>query len=60
MELVDGGTLRDVLRARGALGVPAAFAVMEQVLSGLAEAHRLGMVHRDVKPENVLISATGR
>jgi serine/threonine-protein kinase len=57
MELVDGGTLRDVLRARGALGVPAAFAVMEQVLSGLAEAHRLGMVHRDVKPENVLISA---
>jgi eukaryotic-like serine/threonine-protein kinase len=56
MELVDGGTLRDVLRARGALGVPAAFAVMEQVLSGLAEAHRLGMVHRDVKPENVLIS----
>ncbi len=56
MELVDGGTLRDVLRARGALGVPAAFAVMEHVLSGLAEAHRLGMVHRDVKPENVLIS----
>ena len=56
MELVDGGTLRDVLRARGALGVPAAFAVMEQVLSGLAEAHRLGIVHRDVKPENVLIS----
>ena len=57
MELVDGGTLRDVLRARGALGVPAAFAVMEQVLSGLAEAHRIGIVHRDVKPENVLISA---
>jgi eukaryotic-like serine/threonine-protein kinase len=56
MELVDGGTLRDVLRARSALGVPAAFAVMEQVLSGLAEAHRIGIVHRDVKPENVLIS----
>jgi eukaryotic-like serine/threonine-protein kinase len=56
MELVDGGTLRDVLRARGALGVPAAFAVLEQVLAGLAEAHRLGMVHRDVKPENVLVS----
>lgn len=58
MELVDGGTLRDVLRARGALGVPAAFAVLEGVLGGLAEAHRLGMVHRDVKPENVLISST--
>ena len=59
MELVEGGTLRDVLRSRGPLGVPAAFAVMEPVLAGLAEAHRLGMVHRDVKPENVLISRAG-
>jgi eukaryotic-like serine/threonine-protein kinase len=59
MELVEGGTLRDVLRARGALGVPAALAVMEPVLAGLAEAHRLGLVHRDVKPENVLISRAG-
>ncbi len=56
MELVEGCTLRDVLRQRGALGVPAAMAVLEPVLLGLAEAHRLGMVHRDVKPENVLIS----
>jgi len=59
MELVEGGTLRDVLRTRGAVGVPAAFAVMERVLSGLAAAHRIGLVHRDVKPENVLISRTG-
>ncbi len=59
MELVDGGTLRDVLRARGSIGVPAAFAVLDPVLAGLAQAHRLGMVHRDVKPENVLISRTG-
>jgi beta-lactam-binding protein with PASTA domain len=59
MELVDGGTLRDLLRARGALGVPAAVAVMERVLAGLAEAHRLGLVHRDIKPENVLISRAG-
>jgi serine/threonine-protein kinase len=59
MELVEGGTLRDVLRARGALGVPAAFSVMERVLSGLAAAHRIGLVHRDVKPENVLISRAG-
>jgi eukaryotic-like serine/threonine-protein kinase len=59
MELVDGGTLRDLLRHRGALGVPAAVAVMERVLAGLAEAHRLGLVHRDVKPENVLISRAG-
>jgi eukaryotic-like serine/threonine-protein kinase len=59
MELVEGGTLRDVLRARGAVGVPAAVAVLDPVLAGLAEAHRLGLVHRDVKPENVLISRTG-
>jgi serine/threonine-protein kinase len=59
MELVEGGTLRDVLRRRGALGVPAAVAVMEPVLAGLAQAHLLHMVHRDVKPENVLISRAG-
>ncbi|GAA1837264.1 hypothetical protein GCM10009836_14870 [Pseudonocardia ailaonensis] len=59
MELVEGGTLRDVLRRRGSLGVPASVAVLEPVLDGLAQAHRLGMVHRDVKPENVLISDEG-
>jgi serine/threonine-protein kinase len=59
MELVEGGTLRDVLRARGQLGVPAALAVLDPVLAGLAQAHRLGLVHRDVKPENVLVSHTG-
>ncbi|WP_300018649.1 Stk1 family PASTA domain-containing Ser/Thr kinase [Pseudonocardia sp.] len=59
MELVEGGTLRDVIRLRGQLGVPGAIAVLEPVLAGLAEAHRLGLVHRDVKPENVLISYTG-
>ncbi|GAA3229831.1 Stk1 family PASTA domain-containing Ser/Thr kinase [Pseudonocardia petroleophila] len=59
MELVEGATLRDVLRLRGQLGVPAAVAVLDRVLSGLAEAHRLGLVHRDVKPENVLISYAG-
>ncbi|MBC3191305.1 Stk1 family PASTA domain-containing Ser/Thr kinase [Pseudonocardia sp. C8] len=60
MELVDGGTLRDVLRARGALGLPAAVRTLEPVLAGLARAHRLGMVHRDVKPENVLIASSGQ
>lgn len=59
MELVEGGTLRDVLRLRRQLGVPASVAVLEPVLAGLAEAHRLGLVHRDVKPENVLISYGG-
>ena len=55
MELVDGGTLRDLLDERGPLDVALALSVVEQVLSALAAAHRAGLVHRDVKPENVLI-----
>jgi serine/threonine-protein kinase len=59
MELVDGGTLRDLLRAHRALPVPLAMAVLEPVLSALAAAHREGLVHRDIKPENVLIGRGG-
>ncbi|WP_051581129.1 Stk1 family PASTA domain-containing Ser/Thr kinase [Pseudonocardia acaciae] len=59
MELVTGGTLRDVLVERGALDVPSALAVLEPVLGALAAAHSQGLTHRDVKPENVLISDSG-
>jgi len=59
MELIRGGTLRDVLGERGALAVPEALAVLEPMLSALAAAHAQGMTHRDVKPENVLISTAG-
>jgi serine/threonine-protein kinase len=59
MELVDGGTLRDLLSERGALGVPLALSIMEPVLGALAAAHQAGLVHRDVKPENVLIGTNG-
>ena len=59
MELVEGGTLRELLHERGALSVPLAFSVLEPALAALATAHRAGLVHRDVKPENVLIAADG-
>ncbi|BEL38642.1 hypothetical protein Isolate57625_19970 [Mycobacteroides abscessus subsp. abscessus] len=59
MELIDGGTLRELLRERGPMPPHAVAAVFNPLLGGLAVAHRSGLVHRDVKPENVLISDDG-
>ncbi len=59
MELIEGGTLRELLRERGPMPPHAVAAVLAPILGGLAAAHRAGLVHRDVKPENVLISDDG-
>ncbi|WP_324195885.1 Stk1 family PASTA domain-containing Ser/Thr kinase [Nocardia farcinica] len=59
MELVEGGTLRELLRERGPMPPHAVRAVAEPVLAAIGVAHADGLVHRDIKPENVLISDSG-
>ena len=60
MEFIKGHTLRDVIRSKGALPPRLALALIDPVVEGLGEAHAAGLIHRDVKPENVLIADDGR
>ncbi len=60
MEYVPGRTLKELLRANGRFPPATALEIMAGVLDGLAAAHASGIVHRDVKPENVLVTADGR
>ncbi|WP_437968552.1 serine/threonine-protein kinase [Sorangium sp. So ce260] len=59
MERLEGGTLREELERRGPLPVAEAIEVTRQVLAGLSAAHRVGIVHRDVKLDNVFLCAPG-
>jgi serine/threonine protein kinase len=60
MELVRGTTLRELLDTKGALPPARAVAVARQVADALAHAHASGLVHRDVKPGNILLADDGR
>lgn len=60
MEYLPGRTLREVLVERGVLTPREALTVFEPILDALSAAHRAGIVHRDVKPENVILTDDGR
>ncbi len=60
MEYLPGRTLRDLLEERGRLPVRDALEIMAPVLAALGAAHRAGLIHRDVKPENVLLTVDGQ
>ncbi len=60
MEYIPGHTLRDLIRKEAPMAPAKALTLIEPVLSALAAAHAAGLIHRDVKPENVLLADDGR
>ncbi|MHC4817552.1 MAG: serine/threonine-protein kinase [Planctomycetota bacterium] len=59
MELIAGGTLRDLLHREGVVGAVRATEIAASLADGLAAAHAVGITHRDVKPENVMLTHHG-
>ena len=59
MQYIDGQTLAERLK-RGPLDLPSAIALARQVAEALAEAHHLGFVHRDIKPQNIMLTRSGQ
>jgi len=59
MEYVPGEDLKSMIRMTGQLSVGASLNIVKQVCAGLAEAHKLGVVHRDLKPQNIMIDREG-
>jgi hypothetical protein len=60
MELMEGKTLKDLVDEKGPMPVEQAVAKILDVIEGLQEAHRLGVIHRDVKPSNCFLESDGR
>jgi tetratricopeptide (TPR) repeat protein/predicted Ser/Thr protein kinase len=59
MEFVPGETLKDMIRMTKQISIGGAVAITEQVCEGMIDAHRLGVVHRDLKPQNIMIDRQG-
>lgn len=59
MEFVSGKTLKQVIRSRGPLVNEEAIDIMKQLCSAVAEAHTRGIIHRDIKPQNVIVKSDG-
>ncbi len=59
MEYIRGRTLKQLIQQRGALEINEALAIMDQLISAVAEAHKNNIIHRDIKPQNVLIKDDG-
>jgi serine/threonine protein kinase len=56
MEFLEGESLREVLKRRGALPVPEVAEILQQAARGLNAAHKLGIIHRDLKPDNIFLT----
>ena len=60
LEYVEGSTLKELIKSDGPISPKVAFSITAQVLDALAHAHESGIIHRDVKPQNVIITPRGK